>query len=440
MGRSAHRRAATPRAGSRVRRAVIATATLGAFGILIGVSQISNAQTDRTATTQVNGLEVIGNGCENSALAPHTGFQEGSRCVSTAFGEVGDADRNPTLLITDAPQTVGVGEPFQLQVSTRNLVRDRFLPAGQGGYYIESALLTGEGLTRGHFHTACRMLSSTTEAVDPAPVPAFFVATEDGGGGSEPDVVTIQVPGLPQEGIAQCASWAGDGSHRIPMMQRANQTPAIDAVRIRVQADGAEEPPVEEPPVEEPPVEEPPVEEPPVEEPPANEPPVEEPAEEEPVEEEPVEEEPVEEEPAEQEPAEQEPAPESPAATPSSPASPQAEATESPEPARGDADRTPKPNDPATPDPESDVKEEDEQEVEPSPSAPATGGLNAPATDNLADVTDDADEVDSAEELADRLALTGANTINIMVGGLVLVAAGVGLVYLTQRRRDQYRR
>ena len=32
----------------------------------------------------------------------------------------------------------------------------------------------------------------------------------------------------------QCTSWAGDGSHRTPMMTRANQTPAIDSVRIDV--------------------------------------------------------------------------------------------------------------------------------------------------------------------------------------------------------------
>jgi hypothetical protein len=63
-------------------------------------------------------------------------------------------------------------------------------------------------------------------------VPAFFVATEDKKGGAAPDVVTIQVPGMPTTGIAQCASWAGDGSHRIPMMQRANQTPAVDSVRV----------------------------------------------------------------------------------------------------------------------------------------------------------------------------------------------------------------
>nr|BFE72538.1 hypothetical protein GCM10020092_058390 [Actinoplanes digitatis] len=105
---------------------------------------------------------------------------------------------------------------------------------------MESSVLQ-DGLVRGHFHTACRMLSSTTEAVDPAPVPAFFVATEDRKGSRTPDTVTIQVPGLPQEGIAQCASWAGDGSHRIPMMQRANQTPALDAVRVKVEGGRVEE-------------------------------------------------------------------------------------------------------------------------------------------------------------------------------------------------------
>jgi hypothetical protein len=35
-------------------------------------------------------------------------------------------------------------------------------------------------------------------------------------------------------GNDNCAVWAGNGSHRIPMMERANQTQAIDVVRIRV--------------------------------------------------------------------------------------------------------------------------------------------------------------------------------------------------------------
>jgi hypothetical protein len=179
------------------------------------------------------GLGVLANNCNGSQLQPHDGFQNGNRCVSTSFGEVGAAGNNASLLITESPEAVQVDQAFEIKVSTRNLIRDRFLAAGQGGYYVESSLLQN-GIVRGHFHTACRMLQNTNEAPDPAPVPAFFVATEDGNGGAAPDTVTIQVAGLPDEGLAQCAVWAGDGSHRIPMMERANQTPAFDAVRIQV--------------------------------------------------------------------------------------------------------------------------------------------------------------------------------------------------------------
>jgi hypothetical protein len=179
------------------------------------------------------GLGILTNSCDTSTLDPHDGFQKGDRCVSTEFGEVGLAANNPSLLITDAPTNVGVGEAFSLKVSTRNLIRDRFLAAGAGGYYVESSVLQND-LVRGHFHTACRMLASTDEAPAPDPVPAFFVATEDRQGSATPDTVTINVPGMPTAGTAQCASWAGDGSHRIPMTERANQTPAFDAVRITV--------------------------------------------------------------------------------------------------------------------------------------------------------------------------------------------------------------
>ncbi|MEH0845363.1 hypothetical protein V6U81_23515 [Micromonospora sp. CPCC 205711] len=182
-----------------------------------------------------NALGVLAKDCGNSKLQPHDGFQNGNRCVSTAFGEVGAAANNPSLLITQFPNQVQRNQAFTLRVSTRNLIRDRFLAAGQGGYYVESSLLNDQGLVRGHFHTACRMLQTTEEAPsNPQDVPAFFVATEDGGGGGQADQVTIQIPGLPQSGLAQCAVWAGDGSHRIPMMERANQTPAFDAVRIEV--------------------------------------------------------------------------------------------------------------------------------------------------------------------------------------------------------------
>ncbi|MFE9189824.1 hypothetical protein ACFYL6_09465 [Micromonospora sp. NPDC007208] len=180
------------------------------------------------------GLGVLANDCDESRLQPHDGFQNGNRCVSTEFGEVGAAANNPSLLITQFPEQVGQNQPFTLRVSTRNLIRDRFLAAGQGGYYVESSLLNDQGLVRGHFHTACRMLDSLTAPPEPQEVPAFFVATEDGRGGAQPDEVTIQIPGLPESGTAQCSVWAGDGSHRLPMMERANQTPAFDSVRIDV--------------------------------------------------------------------------------------------------------------------------------------------------------------------------------------------------------------
>lgn len=182
---------------------------------------------------QSQALETLGNNCKGSELEPHNGFQEGPRCVSTAFGEVAEQDKNPSLLIVDSPNRVRVGEAFELKVSTRNLVRDRFLGAAAGGYYLESAFLNGDGITRGHFHTACRMVGGLDEAPDPERQ-AIFVATEDGKGGVDPDTVTVKIAGLPERGTAQCAVWAGDGSHRIPMMQFANQIPAFDAVRIEV--------------------------------------------------------------------------------------------------------------------------------------------------------------------------------------------------------------
>ncbi|GAA0454755.1 hypothetical protein Ade02nite_03270 [Paractinoplanes deccanensis] len=241
MRRSAYRRAAATPSG-RNRRLFAVGAVITAAGAAIAFAQIGNAATnDRPegsgAGKVVNGQVILTDTCVDSNLAPHDGFQNGNRCVSTEFGEVGEAANNPSLLITDAPQQVAPNTPFTLTVSTRNLIRDRFLAAGKGGYYVESSVLK-DGLVRGHFHTACRMLTSTDEAPAPEPVPDFFVATEDSKGGATPDEVTITVPGVPREGTAQCASWAGDGSHRVPMMVRANQTPAIDAIRITVTTGG----------------------------------------------------------------------------------------------------------------------------------------------------------------------------------------------------------
>jgi len=150
------------------------------------------------------------------------------------MGEIAPEGQLPSLLIVGAPRFVRVGESFKLQVSTRNLVRDRFLGAAAGGYYLESSFLNKDKLQRGHFHTACRNLSSTRSAPDSSKTPEFFLATQDNGGGAGADTVTITVPGIKSAGVLQCTSWAGDGSHRTPMMSRANQTPAIDSVRIFV--------------------------------------------------------------------------------------------------------------------------------------------------------------------------------------------------------------
>lgn len=177
-------------------------------------------------------VEPIARDCEDSDLQPHTGFQIAPACVDTAFGEVSAQQNNPQLLIVDAPKQVRPGQDITLQVSTRNLIRDRFLGAGDGGYYLESSVLR-DGIQRGHFHVACRSLESTSAA--PAPDRnESFAAAEDGGGGRGADTVTVEVDGLDERGPAQCAAWAGDGSHRIPMMQFANQVPAFDAVRVEV--------------------------------------------------------------------------------------------------------------------------------------------------------------------------------------------------------------
>lgn len=178
-------------------------------------------------------LEILGDSCEDSQLEVHNGFQEAPRCVQTSHGEVTTQDKNPSILIVGAPEEVRSGQNIRLKVSSRNLVRDRFLAAGQGGYYKEMGVLNADGLTRGHFHAACRLIGNGKEAPTPDRQ-ASFRAVEDGRGGAAPDTVVVTLPGLRGKGQAQCAVWAGDGSHRMPMMQNANQIPAFDAIRLRI--------------------------------------------------------------------------------------------------------------------------------------------------------------------------------------------------------------
>jgi len=175
-----------------------------------------------------------GKSCENSTLPVHEGLQSGNLCVAVDRGEVPTAENAPSLLIVSAPQQIAVNTPFEIVISTRNLVRDFFKPAASGGYYANRSFLNEEGIIHGHVHTAIRPLATTETAPDAAPVPVFFKATEDGLGGRAPDTFVVQVPGIATPGLYQIASWCGDASHGVPMAQRANQTPAFDAVRITV--------------------------------------------------------------------------------------------------------------------------------------------------------------------------------------------------------------
>lgn len=215
---------------ARSRRTVATSATVTLLLVLAGLVAGLG-----TASAQ-DPVVPLATDCTQSALPAHTGFQVAPACVKTSMGEVTPQAQNPQLLIVGAPLVVRVGQPITLKVSTRNLVRDRFLAAGAGGYYLESATRNDAGLTRGHFHTECRMLASTRSAPQPDRAgDGLFIATEDGGGGAAPDTVTVTLPGgLPRSGVAQCAAWAGDGSHRTPMMQFANQVPAFDARRVLV--------------------------------------------------------------------------------------------------------------------------------------------------------------------------------------------------------------
>jgi hypothetical protein len=245
MDRTTRRRTLTLVAGIGLAGLVAGTGAASAQGGPTATAPAATASDAGSAAATGTGAATAGQAgqasadvCAQSDLPAHTGFQVGPACVSTPFGEVGAAEDNPQLLITEAPEEVAVGQAFTLEVSTRNLVRDRFLAAAEGGYYVEPSMLTEDGLVRGHVHTACRVLGDT----DTAPRPerqAVFVATEDGGGGARPDTVTVRIPGLPAAGEAQCATWAGDGSHRMPMMVFANQVPAFDAVRITVRGAGA---------------------------------------------------------------------------------------------------------------------------------------------------------------------------------------------------------
>ena len=181
-----------------------------------------------------NGLDVLARDCSKSKLSRTTASRRRPPASRPRSARSLRQDNDPSLLITDSPRFVRPNTAFTLKVSTRNLIRDRFLGAAVGGYYLESSVLTERHPARPLPH---RLPDAVQPAVGARSRPGARLLRGDAG------QRRWRHPGhrdgqrrraCPTRGIAQCAVWAGDGSHRIPMMERANQTPAFDAVRILV--------------------------------------------------------------------------------------------------------------------------------------------------------------------------------------------------------------
>ena len=107
-------------------------------------------------------------------------------------------------------------------VSTRNLVRDRFLGAAVGDYYLESWFLNEPAAAGPPPRAGC----CHQRGPDSSPAPAFFVATQDNGG-LRPVPCDDDVPATATDDAGHAVHLVGrqDGSHCTPMMKRANQTP-----------------------------------------------------------------------------------------------------------------------------------------------------------------------------------------------------------------------
>ena len=226
--------------GRRRSRPVLTVVVCAVVAVVLAI--FASGATGEDASASI--AAACGSGSPGGQLPDHDGHPTtASSCVQTPFGAVSAQEKNPTLLIVAAPSTITPGQDIELRVSVRNLVRDDFPTSAHGGYLSEPASLTSQGFTRGHVHSACRVLPNAQEAPQPDRVTAFM-AIEDGGGGAAPDTVEVHLPGRDVEGrelfaagsLVQCTAWAGDGSHRVPMDAFPNQMPAVDAVRINVVA------------------------------------------------------------------------------------------------------------------------------------------------------------------------------------------------------------
>ena len=230
---------AAPVGGRRRQRPVLTVVVCAVVAVVLAIFASGATGEDASASMAA----ACGSG-PGGQLPDHDGHPTtAAACARTAFGAVSAQEKNPSLLIVAAPSTITPGQDIELRVSVRNLVRDDFPTSAHGGYLSEPASLNSQGFTRGHVHSACRVLPNAQEAPQPDRVTAFM-AIEDGGGGAAPDTVEVHLPGRDVEGhelfavgsLVQCTAWAGDGSHRVPMDAFPNQLPAVDAVRITVVA------------------------------------------------------------------------------------------------------------------------------------------------------------------------------------------------------------
>jgi hypothetical protein len=208
------------------------TSTAQATTTAAGGEPTTTTAAGEPTTTTPQGPPILTDTCTDSQLPPHDGFERAPRCVATDAGEVPLA--TPAVLISQFPRLARAGQPFQVTLTTRNLVRDRFLKAAEGGYYREMSVLDGGGVVRGHLHVYVQALGDGATVPDADATPLeFFRAVEDGGGGAGVSRVAVAVGGLTAGPKRLCVTM-GDGSHRVPLMRAAKLAAGIDCVRMFV--------------------------------------------------------------------------------------------------------------------------------------------------------------------------------------------------------------
>ncbi len=171
-----------------------------------------------------------------ASCPPHDGFQKAPACVSTAFGEVRPSRQGPVAAHHRLPAAVVRAEHRVHAQGQHQQPGARPVPR-RGG----RRLLPRELRAQRQGHPARALPHRVPDAVQPerprptpprCPPSSWRRRTT----AAAPPRTRCRStsPVCRRRGIAQCTVWAGDGSHRIPMMERANQTPAFDSVRILV--------------------------------------------------------------------------------------------------------------------------------------------------------------------------------------------------------------